>query len=107
MSDLEIPGCFDGAPGLLKLGGIWFAEMGFGVALHMHDTELNVGVGKEALGMGSSPEKSSCTSSSRRRRPRSSKLRRTSFQSSRFSRPGRGQQVRTCFLPSRLRPTTT
>ena len=47
-----IPGRFDGAPALLKLGGIGFAEMGFGVALHMHGAELNVGIGEQALGDG-------------------------------------------------------
>jgi hypothetical protein len=36
----------------LELGSIGFAEMGFGIALHMHGAELNVGVGEQALGDG-------------------------------------------------------
>lgn len=45
-----IPGGLEDAPALLKLGGIDLAEMGFGVALHVDGTELNVGVGEQALG---------------------------------------------------------
>src|SRR6201982_768005 len=48
----QIPGRLNGAPALLKLSGIGFAEMSFGIALHVHGTELNVGVGEQALGNG-------------------------------------------------------
>src|SRR5579875_306423 len=54
--------------------------------------------------MGSRPEKSSWTTSKRRRRPRSIKARRMFFHSSRFSRPKRNKLARTRFLPSRPRP---
>jgi len=48
----QIPGGLNGAPALLKLSGVGFAEMSFGIALHVDGTELNVGVGKQALGDG-------------------------------------------------------
>ena len=43
---LDIPGGFNGAPPLLKLGAVGLGEMGFGIALHVNGAELNVGVGK-------------------------------------------------------------
>jgi hypothetical protein len=57
MSNLEIPSGFDGAPALLKLKGIDFAEMRFGVALHGHGAELTLGVGKQTLRNGQKPGK--------------------------------------------------
>ena len=57
VGDLQVPGRFNGPPALLKLGGIGFVEMGFGIALHMHGAELQVGVGEQALSDGKKPEK--------------------------------------------------
>jgi len=60
VGDLQVPGRFDGAPALLKLGGIGFVAMGFGIALHMHGAELNVVVGKGLWVMGRSPPLHTC-----------------------------------------------
>ena len=52
VGDVQVPGGFDGSPALLKLGIVGFAEMIFGVALHMHGTELDVSIGEKALSNG-------------------------------------------------------
>jgi len=49
MSELEIPGGFNSTPALLKLDGVSLVEMSFSVALHVHGTELDIAVGKQAL----------------------------------------------------------
>ena len=48
----HVPGSLDDAPALLKLGSIGFREMGFGVALQVHGTELNIAAREQALGDG-------------------------------------------------------
>ena len=40
------------APALLKLCGVGFREVIFCIALHVNDTELNIGLRKEAFGDG-------------------------------------------------------
>ena len=52
VADFNVPGGFDRAPALLKLGAIGLGEMSFGIALHVNGAELNVGVGEEALADG-------------------------------------------------------
>src|SRR6185436_12990051 len=52
IGDFQIPACFNGAPALLKLNAVGFREMGFGVALHVNDAELNVGIGEQTSGNG-------------------------------------------------------
>ena len=52
VTHLDIPGGFNGAPALLKLGAVGLGEAGFGVALHVNRAELDVGVGEEALTNG-------------------------------------------------------
>ena len=55
LGELEIPRGFNRPPALLKLDRIRFVEMSLGIALHVHGTELNRGVGKQALGDGEEP----------------------------------------------------
>ena len=57
LSELETPTGFNGAPALLKLAGIGFAEMSFGIALHVHGTKLHIAVGEQTLGDGQKPGK--------------------------------------------------
>src|SRR5215470_7807681 len=49
VADLRIPGRLDRAPALLKLRRVGFAEMVFGIALHVHNAELYIGMRKETL----------------------------------------------------------
>ena len=53
VGNFDIPRGFDGAPTLLKFGGIGLGEMSFGVALHVNGAKLNVGIGEEAMTDGS------------------------------------------------------
>ena len=57
LSDFEIPGGFNGPPTLLELDTVGFTEMSFGIALHMHGAELNIGIGEQALGNRQKPGK--------------------------------------------------
>ena len=49
VADLDVPSGFDGTPAVLKLHGIGFGQMGFGVALHVNCAELDVGMREEAF----------------------------------------------------------
>jgi hypothetical protein len=51
-TDFRFQGRIDSASALLKLGAVRFAEMVFGITLHMHDAKLYISVGKETLGDG-------------------------------------------------------
>jgi len=57
MGNFQIPGRLEGPPALLKLDRIGFAEMGFGIALHVHGAELSLGIGKQPLSTGQKPGK--------------------------------------------------
>ena len=52
VADFDIPGGFDGAPTLLKFRAIDFGKMRFGIALHVNDAELYVGIGEQTSGNG-------------------------------------------------------
>src|SRR5215467_937659 len=47
---IDVPASFDRAPALLKLRSVCFWQMRFGVALHMDNAKLDIGVGKQAGG---------------------------------------------------------
>src|SRR5947207_13416159 len=48
VGDFHIPTGFDGPPALLKLDGIGFRQVGFGIALHVDNAKLDVGAGEQA-----------------------------------------------------------
>ena len=49
-ADLLVPGELDAADALEELGGVGLGEVALGVSLHVHDAQLHVGLGEEALG---------------------------------------------------------
>src|SRR5438874_5244258 len=49
VADLHIPGRFDRAPTLLELRGVGLRQMALGIALHVNNAELHIGLGKQAL----------------------------------------------------------
>ena len=92
MGNFQIPGRLDGPPALLKLEGVGFVEMSFGIALHVHGAELNIAVGEQALGNGQKPRKIIVHDDEHPAEATLQETRRTAFQSSRFSRPGEGDR---------------
>lgn len=52
VAHFRAPARLDHPPTLLKLGVVEFAEMVSGVALHMHHTQLHIGLRKQGLGDG-------------------------------------------------------
>jgi hypothetical protein len=50
--DLGVPGGFQGAEALIEFGRIGLSEVALSVALEVNDTELDVGLRKQALGEG-------------------------------------------------------
>lgn len=104
IADFHIPGGFDRPPALLKLGAIGLGEMSFGIALQVDCTELDIGIGKEALADG---EQTGEVVLNEDHHPAKAPLDQTAkdrFPVLRFSRPGLAIQLRTRFLPSRPRP---
>ena len=47
IGEFQIPTSFDGAPALLKLKRVGLGQMRFGVALHVNDAKLGIGIGEQ------------------------------------------------------------